>query len=89
MNKNIGKRLGRRGKTVLAVLIAVMFVSIATAAVIPHFGVIRTTATVDNQAVQIGEGENPSIVWKSYNEAIEPTIPGGTASPGETYCFKQ
>ena len=84
MNKNIGKRLGRRGKTMLAILIAVMFVSIATAALIPHFGVIKTTATVDKQAVQLSADGS---TWLSYNAAIEHPIPD--AAPSETYCFKQ
>lgn len=84
MNKNIGKRLSRRGKTVLAVLIAVMFIGVASAALIPHFGVITTTATVDKQAVEISAD---GIDWKSYNDPIEYTI--SDAAPSGTYCFKQ
>jgi len=86
MNKTKISKIGRRGKTMLAVLIAVMFVSVATAALIPYFGQIKTTATVSSQAVQLGE-EGIPIVWYSYNDPITHTIPD--ALPGETYCFKQ
>ena len=80
-------KLGRRGK-ILAVLIAVMFIGVVSAAVVPHFGVIKTTATVDKQAVELGEITADGIIWHSYNEPIEHTIPH--ASPGgETFCFKQ
>jgi len=85
MNKpKIINKLGRRGKIVLTLLVAVMFIGIASAALIPHFGRITTTATVSQQAVQISED---GINWLSYDNPIEHIIPD--ASPCETYCFGQ
>lgn len=84
MKKTKISKLSRRGKIGLAVLVAVMFIGVASAALIPHFGVIKTTATVDKQAVQLSaDGSN----WLSYNDAIEHTILD--AAPSGTYCFNQ
>ena len=45
-------KIGRRGKIVLAILIAGMFIGVATAALMPHFGKLTTTATM-SQAVLV------------------------------------
>jgi len=84
MNKTKISKIGRRGKIVLAVLVAVMFIGIASAAIIPHFGKITTTATVDKQAVELSADGS---TWLSYNDPITHTIPD--VVPGGTYCFKQ
>jgi len=76
----------RTNKIIVVVAVLIAGSMIATAALIPYFGQIKTTATVKSQAVQIGE-EGSSIVWKSYNDPITHTIPD--ALPSETYCFKQ
>lgn len=80
----ISRKIGRRGKTVLAVLIAVMLIGVVSASVIPYFGIIKTTMTVDKQAVEISAD---NIEWHSYNEQITHSILD--ASPGGTSCFKQ
>lgn len=87
MNKTKISKIGRRGKTMLAVLIAAMFIGMASAALIPHFGQIKTTATVSEQAVQIGTFTD-TIVWKSYNDAIEYTIPHSSPG-GEPFWYCQ
>jgi len=66
---------------VLAVLVAGSM--IASAALIPYFGQIKTTAEV-KQAVVIGSPGN----WHNYNEPIEYTI-SEDAPGGETFCYKQ
>lgn len=66
---------------ILAVLVAGSM--IATAALIPYFGQVKTTAEVE-QAVVIGEPGD----WHNYNVPIEYTIPEA-APGGETFCYKQ
>jgi len=77
-------KIGRRGKTMLVVLVALMFIGVASAGVLTYFGEITTTATVDKQAVELSAD---GINWNSYDNPIEHTIPD--ALPGGTYCFKQ
>jgi len=85
MNKTKISKIGRRGKIGLTLLIAVMFIGVASAALIPHFGRVTTTATVSEQAVQISAD---GIDWLSYDEPIMHTIPHPSPG-GETFCYEQ
>ena len=81
MKTKISKKIGRRGKIGLTVLIAAMFIGIATAGVLTYFGEIKTTANVD-QAVVIGSPGD----WHNYDDPIEYTI---DAIGGDTFCYDQ
>ncbi len=48
-------KIGRRGKIVLAVLIAAMFIGVATAALLPHYGKITTTVDVEQSVTLDGK----------------------------------
>lgn len=86
MKKAKISKIGSRGKILLTVLVAIMFIGMASASVIPYFGQVKTTATVEQQAVEIGNG-NP-IEWHTFNNPIEYTIPH--ISPGgELFCYCQ
>ena len=75
MSKPKIRNLGRRGKTVLAVLIAVMFVSVASAALLPYYGKITTTANVSQSVLLDG---------KDWDDPITANL---DATGGCCYCF--
>jgi hypothetical protein len=65
MKNNRTKKIGRRGKILLATFIAIMLVGVASAGYLTYFGKVTTTMTVD-QSVVIGDG----TVWHNWNEPI-------------------
>ena len=81
MKTKISKKIGRRGKIGLTVLIAAMFIGVATAGVLTYFGEIKTTANIE-QAVVIGSPGD----WHNYDDPIEYTI---DAIGGDTFCYDQ
>ncbi len=63
MKHNKSKKIGRRGKIVLTVLVAVMFIGIASAQLLTYYGKVETTVSVkqsvrlDNRVYSTGYGD--------------------------------
>jgi len=76
MNKTKISKIGRRGKIVLATLIALMFIGIASAGLLDHYNTITVNATVKQSIVVDG---------KDITEPISDDLPNAVG--GGTYCF--
>ena len=72
-------KIGRRGKMVLAVLIAVMFVSVASAALLTNYGKVTTTVRA-NQSIWVDGKQYPNS--GNIKDEISDLYPGG-----KTFCF--
>jgi len=75
MNTKISKKIGRRGKIGLAVLIAVMFIGVASAGFLTHYNTITVNTNV-KQAVLVDGFD--------VNDPIEQEL---DATGGEIHCF--
>jgi hypothetical protein len=61
MKTKISKKLGRRGKIGLAVLIAFMFIGVASAGILSHYNTITTTASISQSILVDGKDVNTPI----------------------------
>ena len=59
-------KIGKRGKTVLAILVAVMFIGVASAALLPYYNKVTTTATV-SQSVLVDGKDYTDPITNEYN----------------------
>ena len=66
-------KIGRRGKIVLTLLVAVMFIGIASAQLLPHFGKVTTTMTTEQSIVISDDGET----WKDWGDFITRNLNNG------------
>lgn len=61
MKTKISKKIGRRGKIALTVLIATMFIGVASAGLLTYYGKIETTAEVSQAIVFDGKDDSTAI----------------------------
>ena len=66
MNKNRTKKIGRRGKIGLAILVAAMFISVASAGLLTHYNKVTTTATL-SQSVFVDGKDYTDPITNEYN----------------------
>jgi len=79
MSKTKVSKIGRRGKIMLTTLVALMFIGVATAQLLPHFGKVTTTVEA-NQTILVDGQQYPDS--GDITDVIPEDHPGG-----ETFCF--
>lgn len=97
MKTKLSKKIGRRGKIGLAVLIAFMFIGVASAGILSHYNTITTTANVRQSILVDGKDVNTPVTdsfdvtggctvckshWIKNNACIDGTVSLDTTITG-------